>query len=170
MVIAIIAVLAVSGTYLFSFLIQSSTFIPNQLNSNMLASDALNIIIEGDSQAKGLRFSRVITALADYQVNFINQDNQSIVYRMDTGTNKLYRSINGAAEELIPYYANANFSLIGKNNKLFTYYDSTEAITNNPANVRLMTLALIAQTGTGAFANWEGQNEQATAIAVDRYQ
>jgi len=170
MVVAIIAVLAASGALLMRYVVQNSVYIPNKLNMDMLASDALDIMIEGDSQAKGLRTSRNITNIQDYQVAFNNQNNQSVRYRLDTAANKLYRSINGGAETLFPYYVPMGVTITDKNNKVFTYYDANEVVTNNPANVRWITMTLIAQTGSGSFANWEGQSEQTSAVAVKKFQ
>lgn len=172
-VMTIIGVLSASGAYLLTYVVQNSVFIPNQLNMDMLVSDALDSMIEGDTTASGLRFSRVITNIQDYQVTFINQNSQTVRYRLDTVTFRLYRSINGGAETVFPYYVNnvaTTVSISGKNNKLFEYYDVLGAPTIIPANVRWITMTLVAQTGTGSYANWEGQSEQMTSVAVNKYQ
>lgn len=171
MIMAIIGILAGSGTYLMLYLVQNSVFLPNQINMNMLAAEALQIMADGDKQANGLRFSRAVSAIQNYQVTFINQDSQTIVYRLDTSANKLYRSINGGAETAIPYYANSSgINIEGKNSKLFTYYDANEVVTATPADVRWITMTLIAKTGSGSSANWQGQSEQSVSIAVKKFQ
>ena len=171
MVIVIVTILSFPGSYLMSFLIQNSVFIPNELNMDMLASDALDIMIEGNDQARGLRFSQVITNITDNQITFINQDSQSIVYRLNA--NRLERSINAGAFAPIPYYQKAGITVTGKSNRLFTYFDANEvAITppGTPANVRRIAMTVIAQTGTGSYVDWEGQSEQISSIAVKRFQ
>lgn len=170
MVIAIIGVLAFSGGWLMMHFVRDSVFLSNQLNMDMLATDALNVMIEGDSQAKGLRFSRQITAIADTQLTFLNQDGQTINYRLDTATGQLYRAINGGAEVVMPLYLKAGIRILGKGGKLFLFYDSNEVLTVVPAQVRWVSLMLIAQSGTGLFSDWEGFSEQASAIAVARFQ
>ena len=170
MVMAIIGVLSASGAYVMIYVVKNSVFIPNQLNMNMMASDALDIMIEGDTTAKGLRFSRVITNIQDYQVTFINQNNQTVRYLFNPGTSRLSRSVDDGADSVIPYYVKPGTSLLAKNNKLFTYYDNVETVTANPANVRWVTITLIAQTGTGSYTNWEGQSEQMTSVAVNKFQ
>ena len=173
MVALIIALVALPGGYLMLHMVKNSIFIPSKLNMDMIASDALDIMIEGDAQARGLRFGRVITNIQDYEVTFVNQNNQTVRYRLNTTVNPnlLYRSITGGAETLIPYYVpSAGVSLAGKNNKVFTYYDVNEAVTTNPASVRWIAMNLIAQTGSGSYANWEGQSEQASSVAVNKYQ
>lgn len=172
MLILIIAVLAASTSWLMALTVKNSVFIPNQLNTDKLASDALNIMIEGDDQAKGLRFAKVVSAIAANQVTFTNQDGTVIIYRWDTVANKLYRKIGAAAEALIPSYSSntATLTLSGKSGTLFTYYDSAEAITATAANVRRIGLILIAKSGSGLYNDWEGQSEQASSIAIKRLQ
>ena len=171
MVMAIIGILAGSGAWLMANTIKNSVFIPNQLNMDKLVKDALDIMVEGDSQAKGLRFSRIITAISATRVDFINGDGDTVYFRLDTVGNKLYRSINGAAEVVLPYYSNvAGITLAGKSGTLFTYYDSTNAVTATAVNVRKIKIILIAKTGTGLYNDWQGSSEQATSVTVDKMQ
>lgn len=167
-VMTVIVILSVSGAYLMVHLVQASVYIPNKLNMDMLASDALDIMIEGDSRAKGLRFSKSITNIQDNQLIFNNQDNQSIRFRLDTNSGILYRSISGQVEEPIPYYLISGIRVAGINNKLFIYYDSNGIETLNPANVRLINVALISRTGSGSYADWEGESRQLSSIAINR--
>lgn len=171
-VISIITILAGSGAWLMAHTIKNSVFIPNQLNMDKLANDVLDIMIEGDAQAKGLRFARVISAIAVNQVTFTNQDSIVIIYRWDTGLNKFYRKVGAAAEAIIPsYFSNTTgVTLSGKSGTLFTYYDANEAVTATAANVRRIRMILIAKTGTGLYNDWQGQSEQASSVSMDRLQ
>lgn len=169
-VLGIIGVLSVSGAYLMIYLVQNSVVIPNKLNMDMVAQESLDTIIETDGVAKGLRFSRSITNIKGNQITFINQDNQSIRYRLDTSAKKLYRSIGGAAETFIPYYVKAGINITGKDDKLFTYYDDHNEETNDAGDVRRIDINLIAKTGTGSYSDWQGQSEQGSSIAVKRFQ
>jgi len=171
MVVAIIGILAVSGAWLMADTVKNSVFIPNQLNMDKLVKDALDIMTEGDSQAKGLRFSRAISAIAANRVDFIDGDGNTVYFRLDTGTSKLYRSINGAAEVALPRYSSiAGVTMTGKSGTLFTYYDSANAVTATAANVRRIQMILIAKTGTGLYNDWEGSSEQATSVAFKKLQ
>jgi len=172
MVIAIIGILSGAGAWIMGYTVKNSVFIPNQLNMDKLANDALGVMIEGDGQARGLRFARVITGISASQVTFINQDGLAIIYRWDTGTNKLYRKIGAAAEVIMPAYASglSGVTISGKSGTLFTYYDANEAITATAANVRRVRMILIAKSGTGLYNDWEGQSEQACSVSIDRLQ
>ncbi len=169
MVMSIIGVIALPGAFLMSYLVRSSVFIPRQLNMDMLAADALDIMINGDSQGKGLRSSKNITNIQSNQITFNNQDNQSIRYRLVS--NKLYRSINGGADALIPYYIPATgVTIAGKNGNLFTYFDGAEAAAVIADNVRRVEMALIATSGSGLTADWQGRSDQASSVAVKKFQ
>jgi len=172
MVIAIIGVLSGAGAWIMAYTVKNSVFIPNQMNMDKLANDALEIMIEGDAQARGLRFARVINGIAANQVTFINQDNVTIIYRWDTGSNKFYRKIGAAAEAAMPAYASglSAVTLSGKSGALFTYYDANEAVTSTAANVRRIRMIVIAKTGTGLYNDWQGQSEQASSISVKKLQ
>lgn len=170
MVIAIIGILSVSGAHLMAYLVQNSVFIPNKLNMDMAASSALDIMIEGDSSAKGLRFSRSISSVADSQVVFNNQDNQTISYSLDTGTNKLYRSISLGAEAPIPYYITSGVNVTAPSNKLFTYYDSSGTETANAADVRRIKLTLTALIGSGSYSDWQASSLQSSSIKVSKFE
>ena len=165
MVIAIIGILSVSGAWIMTYFVQNSVYIPNQLNTDMVANEALKIMVEGDSAAKGLRFCQAVnTITSNNQFTFTNQAGQAIVYTLNTGTGILYRSINGGANAQIPYYPGV--SITGQSGSLFTYYDASEAVTAVAANVRRIAINLIASTGSGSYNDWQGQSTQSTSIAV----
>lgn len=171
MVLSIIGILAGAGAWIMAYTVKNSVFIPNQLGMDKLATDALNIMVEGDAQAKGLRFSRAITAINANRVDFIDGDGKTVYFRLDTGTNKLYRSINGSAEQALPAYSSAaGLNLSGKSGALFSFYDATGAVTATAANVRRIQIILIAKSGTGLYNDWQGQSEQATSVQVNKLQ
>ena len=116
MTIAIIGIVSAGGAYMLINLVQSAVYIPSQLNMDMIASKALDIMIKGDEQARGLRFSRQITDIQPYRITFNNQDDQVIQYSLNTAENKLYRSIDGGPDAYVPYFASSNgINLKGKN-------------------------------------------------------
>ncbi len=169
--ILIIGVLSFVGAHMMSFLIQGSVFIPSQLNMDMLASDALEIMIEGDDQARGLRFCRSISTVLPNEIIFRNENNQTIRFRLvgSAPTIRLVRSINGGVEQSVPYYSPLGVTVSGTSNQIFTYYDANETVTNNPANVRWIAISLGAQMGSGTFANWQGRSSFSTSVAVFRF-
>jgi prepilin-type N-terminal cleavage/methylation domain-containing protein len=164
-VMLIIAIIAIPGAHLMFHFIQNSVYIPNQLNTDMLAMDALDLMLNGDEQAKGLRFSRRIINMGPNSIHFINQDNQEMGYLFG-GDNKLYRIVFPGPFEWFPYYQTNTVALTGA----FAFLDQNEAFTAVPDNVRIIFISASTQTGNGSYNNWQGQSTHSTLVAVKRFQ
>jgi hypothetical protein len=139
---------------------------------DFLAQDVLSKIVDGDQSAKGLRFSRNLTAVNPNNLTYTDQDGRSVVILLNTGTNRISRSINGSADNNFAYYAATGESQIavGRNGALFLYYDANNSTTATAANVRKIEVNFIARTTGGNYNNWEGSSEQSTAVYVPKYQ
>lgn len=164
MVILITSVLSIAGVHLMQFVIRNSFYLPNQVQADLVAAEALEIIAEGDSQAKGLRFCKAVTTAAANQVVITNQDDETITYSSSGGS--LYRTIAPGPAVMIPYFKAADMTLSGVGGSLFTYYDSAEAVTGTPANVRRIKIDLVAQNGSGSSDKYEGTSQQSTSVRV----
>jgi len=174
MVILITALLSVAGVHIMRFSIQNTFYLPNQVQTDLAAAEALETIVEGDtSTVRGLRFCKAVTALAANQVNVTDQDDVALQFRLNTANHRLYRKIGAAAETLVPYAmpANVNFSGGGAGGALFTYYDGSnpEVVTAVPADVRRIQINLVAQQGAGSVDSFEGSSAQSTSIKVNRF-
>ena len=170
MVIVIVGILSVPAAYLMVHFVQSTVYLPNQLNTDMVLERIEDVIIDGDATARGLRFSQAMSAVAANDLTFINQDGDTVRYRLDTGTGKLYRSINSGTEFLVPYYLPSGVTVSGLSSALFRYYDSTETVTATAADVRWITVGLSVQDGSGSVDQWEGRSEGMSAVHVPRFQ
>ena len=171
MVMAIIAIISVSGAYLMLYLVQNSVFIPSKLNVDMVGEDLMDIMIEGDSKAKGLRFSTFIGWARPEGVEFRNSDGQRIRFRWDIDNEKIYRTIDIGAEEIVPYYAD-NISVVGiaGARPIFTYYDENEDPPASPLDTRRIKIEFKALSGSGNYRDWQGESIQSSSIAVRRFE
>jgi prepilin-type N-terminal cleavage/methylation domain-containing protein len=171
MVVAILAILSVPGAYIMSYLVQNSVFIPNKLNVDMIGQDVMDVIIEGDTEAKGLRFSRLLTTAGNSSVQFKNVDNQTVGFTWDAEDKKIYRSIDAGPQEMIPYYLAGNISIINiASNPIFTYYDINEAVTTSPASARRVEVGIRIESGTGNYSDWQGRTDQISSVAVRKFE
>lgn len=176
MVILILGLLSVAGIHLMNFMLRNTFFLPNQVQANMVAADALEIMIEGDSQAKGLRFCKSITTAGANQIVFTNQgvvtnlDSQTITYNLSGGV--LTRTIAPGGASMIPYFMDPGRMALagtGAAGALFTYYDSNDVLLSQPvtaANVRRISINLRAQNGAGLSDNYQGSSQQSTSVKV----
>ena len=169
MTVLIIGLLVVGAAYLMPQVLKNTFYLPNQVQADMVAGTALEIIVEGDQAGHGLRFSKSITTAGANTLVFTDQDGGAMQFRLDTGTGMLYRKIAAGAEALIPYFMPAGMTFAGVGGSLFTYYDASNAVTAVVANIRRVDINLIAQGGTGSFDKMEGYSQQSTSIQVNKY-
>jgi len=172
MVILIVGIMAVVGSSIIYSVVQDLMYAPKNLNMDMLAQDAMDKIIDGDNLVEGLRFSQKITAIAANSITFTDQNENTVVITLDTGTNRLTRSINAVADNSFLYYQSPSDVGIftGRNGALFLYYDSAGAVTATAANVRRVEVNFIARTGTGNFSDWQGKAELSSSIRTSKFQ
>jgi prepilin-type N-terminal cleavage/methylation domain-containing protein len=170
MVMVLVGILAVPAAYILMNFVQNSVYVPSQLNTEMALADAVDLIINGDSAAKGLRFSQRVNSISEDKVRFTTQDGDTVRYRLDEGSGRFYRKINGSAEQAFPPSAGGSIVFSGLNGVVFTYFDSNESLTNRAGRVRRVGIALQAREGQGLPDKWEGLSQAETAVAVPRYQ
>jgi len=172
MIMLIIGILAGVGSSIIISTVKDLMYAPKNLNMDMLSQDAMDKIIEGDNLAKGLRFNKQITAISANSITFIDQDSKTVIVTLNTGTNKLTRTINALADNTFLYYQSPSDIgfFVGRNAATFLYYDSAGAVTATAANVRRVEINFIARTGTGNFSDWQGKAELSSSIKTSKFQ
>ena len=186
MIILITSVLSMAGYHLMQLVVRNSFFLPNQVQADLVAADALEIIVEGDGQAKGLRFCRNVSNATATQVVVTNQgvlstlDPQTITYDLTSGVlSRTIRNFDGSTTTSdIPDFMAGDMVIsgTGRSNALFTYFDKSDMELTQPIlpanlpNIRRINIDLKAQNGTGSSDKYEGTSQQSTSIKVSRYQ
>jgi len=171
MVMVIIGVIAASGAYVMLYVVQNSVFIPNKLNVEMIGQDLLDIMLEGDPSAKGLRLSNSITTASANTVGFINTTGQTVEFLWDGVAKRINRRINGASWIIVPGYVPTGVYIDRKGaSSVFTYYDANEAQTSTPANVRRIKIEFKVTSGTGVYSDWQSEAEFSSSMAVRKFQ
>jgi len=171
MVITILAIVFAVSSSMVIFVVQDLIYSSNVLNMDMLANAALDEISYGDNLAGGLAFSQQITASAVNSVTFTDQSGRTVIITLNTGTNKITRTINAVADNNFLYYgarSGINF-VVGKNGQMFTYYDSTDTTTATAANVRRVEINFIVRSGAGNFTNWQGSVERSSSVSTPKF-
>lgn len=172
MIILLTSVLGLSGYHLMQFVVRNAFYLPNQVQADLVAAEALEILVEGDKSAKGLRFCKAVTTAGASQIVVTNQDDETITYNLSGGS--LFRTIAPGAAAKVPYFMPADITIsgAGAGGALFTYYDSTDAALAQPvaaANVRRIDIDLTAQNGTGSSDKYEGASQQSSSVKVNKY-
>ena len=186
-VVIVIAVAAILGTAFASVMVPMMNFYfyyPQSSRVNNAGADVLQIILEGDEKARGLRFasipctlpaggsSRISVATATtltYHHAMTDAcgnggtNSNSVALAYNAGSQTVTRSINGAAAAVIPYYATAASGIqinppSGIN--FFRYFDAAGTdLGAAPAvgSIRRVDVTLIASSGTGLVKHSAGQ-------------
>lgn len=178
----VVAILAASGAWIFSFLIRNSIFLPNQLNTDMIAADTIRMIAEGDEQAMGLHFSKAICRCDSDDIVYLDQNDNYVRIWVDGNNLKIYRSIDNGADALIPYYISDGISLHGfsgtdyegSTQSLFEYFhvDRDTGVVDTPATcseIDWITINVVARVGSGSIAELLAKSVQSTSVTSPRW-
>jgi len=171
-VFVVIAILSVVGVQLVSDFLRHSIYTTRRLAADTAAAEAMEIIVDGDARAKGLRFCKEIRQMihnGTYDgVEFINQDGVRVMYVIfeDYLTRMIDEGGGWSEAEFIPYYQYPQINISGQDGQLLTYYDSNENVTAVSEDVRRIDIKLEAWTGSGDFDRWEAQCRLDSSVAV----
>lgn len=151
--------------WVFAFTVENFIDIPNQLNLDMVVSDIMNIICEGDTRTQGARWAREILLISGNHFRFVDEENRSVQFSLYKGG--FYRIINGSPEK-IPYYLKANVSFEGgfEQERVFRYYDRQGEETKNPSQVKRVEISLVARMGKKGYNRWGKVSKVTTSIAI----
>ncbi|NQT94992.1 MAG: prepilin-type N-terminal cleavage/methylation domain-containing protein [Candidatus Omnitrophica bacterium] len=175
MTILILAVIASASAAFFIPTINLLFYSPSQLMVDQFSEEIIDILIEGDSKAKGLRFAKSITSADEDEITFVNADNDTIIYRWDVTEEKIYRNINAAGEELIPYSYYGGISIKGQASdaEIFKYYNSTPSQLSAPVgtetSIESIRINVVMQSGSGSVKANQGRVEISTGVDIKQF-
>ncbi len=167
-VIVISAILAGFGIYLMKDFVQFSVVSPDQLTTDMIASEIMRTIMDGDSQLGGLRsLSKTDVVISDGNSGIVfsavARDNLSnvtdeIAYTSEND-NRLYRQVQNdpSTRQLIPINIPGGMGV----NVVFTGIPNDDDPT-------LITVDVTVTSGSGSYESW-GSRAQLRSSTVIRY-
>ncbi len=173
--ILVLTVIGATTAAFFMPMINLFFYSPSQLTVNNTAQELLNILIEGDNQAKGLRFTKSITSADKDDITFINQDNDTVRYRWDSLTNRIYRKINSQAETLVPssYYGDITVKGEPSDSEVFQYYDATLSKLSVPVadetGIETIRIDLIFKAGSGNVKENKGKISVKAGVDIKQF-
>lgn len=171
LVIGIIAAIAAGSIIFFAQLFMYS---PRQLDTQKLTQELSNIMLEGNQDARGIRFTRIVVDATAAQFTYTygypaTSDQLSVRFRWDSTNKLIYRSTlipGGAwsAETVVPAFLTTKSGIIidGKDSPgvIFTYKKANDAAwvsgTDALNLIRRVIISLNIKTGSGAFASFQG--------------
>ncbi|MFC1708652.1 Tfp pilus assembly protein FimT/FimU [Candidatus Omnitrophota bacterium] len=180
LVVAIIGA-TIGGTVIF--FVQMFMFSPRQLNTQSIASELTQIMIEGGQDARGIRYAtEVIDASAaqfSYTYGYPTEDDQlSVRFRYDAGDDYIYKSTSTdggsswSSEEVIPYYIQSGVVVDGKDapSEIFTYKKAADAAwvsgVDALTDIERVVISLNVKTETGNFQDFHGSTDTTSSVEV----
>lgn len=191
--ILIVLIIAAVTAGILASLMQLFVYLPREMKARTIASEAMEIMAEGEIGKRGMRYALEIQDASPAQFTYTfgypgNTDRRNMRFRWDSTTNKIYRSYTAfgdpvlgpqppySAEDAVPYYATPEISIIGRPsspNIIFTYFKQDGSAWNggvDPLNtIGRVEINIAVSTGTGLFTNWQSSFETTSGVEIKRY-
>ena len=193
-VITVTAILASAFSSVMVPMMNLYFYFPESSRVNNAAVDLLDILIEGDKNARGLRFagqpcaipiggsSTITTATASTLTYYYSLSENcgtdgfsfnSVDLVYDSDAHIVTRSINGGPAEAIPYYATSDSGIHfdpPDSTDFFRYYDAagTELLANQ-TDAERVDITVTATSGSGRVEHDAGQISLKSGVEIKRY-
>lgn len=171
--LVIVAIIGATIAGAVIFFVQLFMYSPRQLDTQKIGQEIAQTIIEGTSNARGIRYARNILDASSTQVSYTygyptNDERIAVRFRWDSATKHFHRSLSSdggatwSAESLFPYYISNATTIDGKDTAsvIFTYKKANDANwvsgTDAPSTIRRVIISINLKTGGGSFSSFEG--------------
>jgi len=149
---------------------------PSQLMVDQTAQELISILVEGDNQAKGLRFTKSISVDADEDdITFTTWDGDKVKYRWDATEKRIYRNINDQGEALVPasYYGDITVTGQSSDPEIFQYYDASASKLSVPVsdetNIEAIRMDLTLVAGSGIVKEHKGRIDVKSGVDIKQF-
>lgn len=165
------------------FLVELFMYSPRQLDTQKIAQELTQIMIEGNQDIRGIRYTRTIIDASDTQFSYTYgyptaNDQLSVRFRWNAADKHIYRSTstNGglawSTETIIPYYIPTTVTIDGKDTPsvIFTYKKSNDGDwvfgLDDVTTIRRLIISINLNTGTGGFSALEGSTHITSSVEI----
>lgn len=175
MVMVLIGIISVTAAVFFIPMVNLFFYLPSQLMVEQTAQTVIDIIIEGDREADGLRYTTSISSADEDEITFTTSGGDMVNYRWDATEQRIYRNINSQGENLIPYsyYGDIIVKGASSDSEIFQYYDSPASKISPPVSslnsIESIRINLIIQAGQGNIKANQGKIEINTGVDIKQF-
>jgi len=148
---------------------------PSQLMVDQTAQELISILVEGDNQAKGLRFTKSITSADEDDITFVTWDDDTVKYRWDVTEERIYRDINSQGEVLVPasYYGDITVTGQSSDAEIFQYYDASASKLAVPVSdetdIEAIRMNLTLVAGSGIVKEHKGRIDVKSGVDIKQF-
>jgi len=177
MVIVAVSVMAIGAVAFFIPMANLFFASPKQTAVEFMGQEILDLTIDGDAAAGGLKYSKLITAANATQVDYTDADGKTVVIRWDNTALKFYRNIDSVGEVSLPIRYTAGVKVQGKDtaNIIFRFFDLAGAEIASPVEagslpaIKRIKIGMVLYTGNGLIKNFEGKANLTSGIEIKTY-
>lgn len=170
----VVGIISVSAAAFFIPMANLFFYLPSQLMVEQTAQTVIDIIVEGDRDAEGLRYAKSIESADEDELTFVTSGGDTVNYSWDATERRIYRNINIQGERLIPYsyYGGIIVKGASSDSEIFQYYNSSASKMQAPVSISSLSLIesvrmhLIIQAGEGNIKANQGKIEIKTGVDI----
>jgi len=183
----VIAVMGATMAGAVVFFVQLFVYSPRQLDVQKVGERLNNIMIEGDQDARGIRYTRSVIDASATQFSYtygypVAANKLSVRFRWDAIAKHIYQSTSNdggstwSAEAVTPYHMPSSITIDGKDTPsvIFTYRKDNDAAwmsgSDNLVDIRRLILNITAKSGAGNFANFQGATDFISSVEIKDFQ
>ena len=190
MMVVVLAIIGVTVSGVIIFFAQLFMYSPRQLDAQKIGQELVAIMLEGNQDKRGIRYTRTIIDASGTQFSYIygypvpfnsgltTNDQLGVRLRWDSTSKHIFQSAstNGgsswSAESLIPYYMPSTVTIDGKDTPsvIFTYKKANNADwvsgTDALSTIRRVIISINLKTGSGSFSGWQGSNNITSSVEL----
>jgi len=177
-----ILILTIIGSASVAFFVPVANILfysPSQLMVDQTAQELISILVEGDNQAKGLRFTKSISVDADEDdITFTTWDGDKVKYRWDATEKRIYRKINDQGEALVPASYYGDITVIGQSSdaEIFQYYrydgasvSKLSVPVSDETNIDAIRMDLTLVAGSGIVKEHKGRIDVKSGVDIKQF-
>lgn len=186
-VLLVLTIIGATTSGLVLFFVRLFYYNPDQLQTQKISQVLAHEMIEGNSDARGIRYTRNVIDASATQFSYTygyptEADEVSVRFRWDNTDSHIYRSTstdggsNWSSELVIPNYIPATTTIDGKDTAgvIFTYRKASDVAWVSGSDaltaIRRMVIGINIKTGTGDFDKLEGSNDVTSSVEIKNYQ
>ncbi len=179
----IVAIIGLTMAGSIIFFVQLFMYSYRQLDTQKIAQELMDTMIEGTPDIRGIRYARTVIDASSTQFTYTYgyptpADQLSVRFRLqrDGRVYHVYRRTRPgtggtwSTAALVPYYVTSGVTVIGRSSPqvIFTYRQAGDVpwTGGSTSLIRRVIINIRVQTGSGAFNAWQGSFDLASSVEI----
>jgi len=185
--IVLVAIIGATIAGTIIFFVQLFLYSPRQLDTQKIGQELLYTMIEGNEDARGIRYARSIIDASAVRFSYIYgypvsplDEEPAVRFKWNDADSHIYQrtSTDGGSSWTplteIPYYISDTVTIDGRQTPsvIFTYKeaDDTDWDSGDVDDIRRVIIDITIKTGTGEFSAMEGSTSFTSSVEIKSFE